>query len=310
MCKRFTIAVDVRSTIAVMSRYNRCLLAKPSTLEVVPPSQVVRPSRSSLPSVGLAMPSQKIHTVWCPFGDDCTKKGKQLGKYHSDRGARDALLKHLETSPYHKKLTDKQIDSVVDKATVESWAQEWSSDDDDDHKGAKGSKKESSAKRDEPKVKRSRSSPLTPPQPPQGSGAASSQQAGEPAERLGSSRVAAAMQKVAHTAAHEAVAAMTKQLQTQQQHQQQQQPEQMVSVSSAARELDDAAATALAMDPAGAMISISRSKLELLADTTARAEHAARQAARVASAAAMSFSSEADVLAANLQSIRDCLRRS
>ena len=67
------------------------------------------------------MPAKRKFTTWCPFGDKCTKRGKQLGCFKSAEDARNALFNHLDGSTYHQDLSNKEIDKAVQKAEVEFW---------------------------------------------------------------------------------------------------------------------------------------------------------------------------------------------
>lgn len=62
-------------------------------------------------------------TIWCPLGQQCSKKGRQLGRFASEDAARQHLYNHLAMSGYHSDLSDTHIAEVVQNAEVSHWTE-------------------------------------------------------------------------------------------------------------------------------------------------------------------------------------------
>ena len=306
------IAIWARSIVAALAPAPTPVLPPaPSPVPTPPaPSPVPTP-----PCAASSMPKVRQWTIWCPFGQNCTKRGKRLGNFNSDADARAALKNHLENSPYHDDLDKKTIEKAVEDEQTQFW--------DEDIKEEPASKK--------PKVDKVRS-------PSRGPGGSDRRDPPprRPAEQYQRRQAAAAaaagdgkkeqqkpdppmpslLKEVADKAAKEAVAALLQQQQEQQQQQPQQQspstPASLVGSGSAlavaTQQLDIAAAAAQVVDPAD-MLSVPRKHVEAIVDAAMRLEHSARQASRVGTAASQSFSAEADILAASLASLRDIMRK-
>lgn len=58
---------------------------------------------------------------WCPYGQDCSKKGKQLGAAHSEHRARQMVFDHLKGSPYHS-FSVAEATAAADTCRCEAWA--------------------------------------------------------------------------------------------------------------------------------------------------------------------------------------------
>ena len=238
------------------------------------------------------MPKTRTFSIWCPKGDQCTKKGKSMGNFPSEQAARDRLYSHLSESPYHDKLTEKQIEKLVEQAEVEYYDHEES----EPSRPSKKAKLASPTRAPPPVLKpRERSSDPT----ARSSGVGGGTSAAARQEQLEQDALDDCMQEVASLAAEKAAEAVVARLQ----------PQHPPSSALASAVLDQAAAAVAPIIPGDEdVVTLPRAKLLSIADHMARAEHAARQAARVASAAAMSFSSEADVLAAAQATLRELCR--
>ncbi len=62
-----------------------------------------------------------FYYCWCPYGGDCSKKGKQLGSAYSEHRVRQMVFDHLKGSPYHA-FTPAEAALEADRARVEAWA--------------------------------------------------------------------------------------------------------------------------------------------------------------------------------------------
>ena len=62
-----------------------------------------------------------FYYCWCPYGQDCSKKGKQLGAAHSEHRARQMVFDHLKGSPYHA-FSAAEATQAADCARCEAWA--------------------------------------------------------------------------------------------------------------------------------------------------------------------------------------------
>lgn len=61
--------------------------------------------------------------IWCPRGDECTKKGKMLCKFADEQKTRSFLFNHLVSSPYHG-LTEDDARAYAENADIEQWNEE------------------------------------------------------------------------------------------------------------------------------------------------------------------------------------------
>jgi hypothetical protein len=62
-----------------------------------------------------------LYYCWCPYGQDCSKKGKQLGAAHSEHRARQMVFDHVKGSPYHA-FPPAEATLAADGARCEAWA--------------------------------------------------------------------------------------------------------------------------------------------------------------------------------------------
>ena len=69
-----------------------------------------------------------IYTIRCPRGQDCKKGGSMLKKSTDKTEVQDALYNHLTCSPYHTKLGKGDCLDLMRMAEVESWEEEWGSE--------------------------------------------------------------------------------------------------------------------------------------------------------------------------------------
>jgi len=70
----------------------------------------------------LAMPTW--FAIWCPLGDVCTKRGRQIARHDSEDKVRAALINHLACSPFHADLSDEDRRQWTATAHVEVWDEE------------------------------------------------------------------------------------------------------------------------------------------------------------------------------------------
>ena len=69
-----------------------------------------------------------IYTIRCPRGQECKKGGSMLKKSTDKTEVQDALYNHLTCSPYHTKLGKGDCLDLLRMAEVESWEEEWGSE--------------------------------------------------------------------------------------------------------------------------------------------------------------------------------------
>ena len=75
------------------------------------------------------MPKKVVmYCIRCPRGHECKKGGSILKKSTDRIDVQDALYNHLTRSPYHTKLGNVDCLDLVKGAKVESWEEEWESD--------------------------------------------------------------------------------------------------------------------------------------------------------------------------------------
>ena len=67
-----------------------------------------------------------VFHIWCPLGEECSKKGRMLAKHANEDAVRAALLNHLQQSPYHQEVPEEEKVSLAASADVEIWpVEDW-----------------------------------------------------------------------------------------------------------------------------------------------------------------------------------------
>ena len=69
-----------------------------------------------------------IYTIRCPRGHECKKGGSMLKKSTDMAEVQDFLYNHITCSSYHTNLSKEDCLDIVSKAEVESWEEEWGSE--------------------------------------------------------------------------------------------------------------------------------------------------------------------------------------
>ena len=60
------------------------------------------------------------YAIWCPRGDECTKRGRMLCKFDDEEKTRSFLFNHLVSSPYHQ-LGDEEATQLARETAIEAW---------------------------------------------------------------------------------------------------------------------------------------------------------------------------------------------
>jgi len=264
-----------------------------------------------------------MYGIWCPRGKDCTKAGKMLAKGRSDEAVRYKLWEHLSWSPYHEGLGEKERQSICRDAETSVWDepedQECQGHEQQMAKKKEEDKAEQAAAEKKEKKKRRRKSRSRSPS----------------ARKRSPSRTPSAKKEPgSSSASHEGLLKVCKDMI---QRELSNLPAVVAAAQSAASAAAAAAqartplaatANAVAATTAGSLLAIrgglssgsgsgsgsgsytlGQQAMEELCDTVQRAEHAARQAARIAIAANQAFESEANSLQASVLAIRRLLGR-
>lgn len=67
----------------------------------------------------------RVFTTWCPFGEMCNKKGRQLCKFDTETKCRDFVMNHLTRSPYHRDaITEEDAAEAAVTCEVQMWDDE------------------------------------------------------------------------------------------------------------------------------------------------------------------------------------------
>ena len=69
-----------------------------------------------------------MYAIRCPRGQACKKGGRVLKTSISKKEVLDALYNHLTRSSYHSELSKDYCRDLVRRAEVESWEEEWGSE--------------------------------------------------------------------------------------------------------------------------------------------------------------------------------------
>lgn len=63
--------------------------------------------------------------TWCPLGEKCSRKGRQLCKFDTEEKVRTVVYNHLTNSPYHfSDVSEEEARNLADNAEVKSWEEE------------------------------------------------------------------------------------------------------------------------------------------------------------------------------------------
>lgn len=210
--------------------------------------------------------------AYCPMGQSCSKKGRLLAKHLDEAAARAAVAHHINNSPYHADLDWEQKRALIEAAAIPFWdEEEEEAHQQEEHEGVAIGAKRYRKSSDAPRRE----------------GTASSSSAGLDADAIASA-VAAGVQQV-----------MVHQMQQQQQHMLQTQPPAQVALH----------AFSARPPPPSDDVLVPRPLIQLIIEHLSRAEAAAMQGARVASAASAAFEQERAVIADCAMALHRLLRQ-
>ena len=226
--------------------------------------------------------------IWCPLGDECKKGNKMVAKARSEKEVRDRLLAHLYGAPPHHDLSEEERKDWTARAETKTWEEEWEEEKEQEQEAAEPEEQEEEVAEPEPKRFKGKD---------KGKGKSKEKSKGKGSGKgkdkgaIGKGPVVmpaqAAIANAVASGVQQALALLPSgQGQGQGQEQGQWQGQEQGQGQGQGQRHDK--------------VLISRARLQECADHLGRAEAAARQAARISSAAANAFEQEAN----NLQSVR------
>ena len=233
-----------------------------------------------------AMEQKQVWAIWCPLGDDCSKKRKQLAKATDQDTVRHKLLEHLMNSPYHN-MEKEEAERMVAEAETQTWQEVVNPEEEPKPKKKRKREEEDEAPSGASggQVAAAAQQPTT---PPYGEGA-------YPAPLVFTNK---AKQELASDVAKQVMSQL------------QQLNSSTSSSSGGPASVGGGVGGQLAVLAKEARkavlpgLSLSHEEANMVCEALARAEHATRQAHRISTAAAAAFSQEANCIAECLANIK------